>query len=247
MNLFQCIERIMLFLWVILSLVIIAIFGYFLFTVVFCFWFIYLVDAIKRKRSFYKAALRCMLGKSDLQQQILAYNAKTQLVKFVMLFILNFIEWVGITFELIPSSIMIVHKYRKDYQTNYTSVSGEICYKFRLPYFDNVCVVLSLTIIGSLCMYLSARYAQKSWITSNRIPYWICFFSFSSIVAQILVMICYTSIIGIWCDKIVVTLSMIFAWKQYRKLNMVIQWSIVDFECEQKYRIGEIYQNETSV
>ena len=43
-----------------------------------------------------------------------------------------------------------------------------------------------------------------------------------------MVNICDTYIIGIWLDKIVVTLSVLFAWKQYRKLNMVIQWSIVD-------------------
>ena len=87
---------------------------------------------------------------------------------------------------------------------------------------------MSMAILGSLCMYLSARYAQKSWIKSNRIPYWICFFLFSSIATQILITICYTHIIGKWCDMILVTLSVIFAWKQYRKLDMVLQWSIVD-------------------
>ena len=77
-------------------------------------------------------------------------------------------------------------------------------------------------------MYLSARYAQKSWIKSNRIPYFVCFFATSSIISQILITICYTNIIGIWCDKIIVTISVVFAWKQYRRLNMVLQWSIVD-------------------
>ena len=218
----------MLFLWVLLSIVIIAIIAYVLFTVVFCFWFIYLVDAIKRKSSFYKAAIRCMLGKSDLQQQMLAYNAKTQLVKFVMLFILNLIEWAGITLVFLLVSEKIVQTYHQEFETNYSSIASENDSKFRLPYFDNVCVVLSLSIIGSLCMYVSARYAQKSWITSNSIPYWIFFFCFSSIASQILVMICYTNVIGIWCDRMVFTISVIFAWKQYRKLNMVIQWSIVD-------------------
>ena len=82
--------------------------------------------------------------------------------------------------------------------------------------------------LGSLCMYLSARFAQKSWMKSNNIPYWICFFLLSSFASQILVAICYTHIVGGWCDIILATLSLIFAWKQYRKLNMVIQWSIVD-------------------
>ena len=85
-----------------------------------------------------------------------------------------------------------------------------------------------MAVIGILCMYLSARYAQKSWIKSNRIPYWICFFSLSSIASQILIIICYTHIIGMWCDMMLVTLAAIFAWKQYRKFNMILQWSIVD-------------------
>ena len=85
-----------------------------------------------------------------------------------------------------------------------------------------------MAIIGSLCTYLSARYAQNNRIKSNKIPYWIFFFLFSAIVSKILVTICYTNIIGIWFHRVLILLSVVFAWKQYRKLNMVIQWSIVD-------------------
>ena len=31
-----------------------------------------------------------------------------------------------------------------------------------------------------------------------------------------------------WCDEIINVVCMIFAWKQYRKLDMVLQWFIVD-------------------
>ena len=124
--------------------------------------------------------------------------------------------------------MVIVQTYREEPQTNYSFVSSENNSKFRFPYLYNMCAVIALAIIGSLCMYLSARYAQKSWITSDKIPYWVCFFSFSSIASQILIMICYTNIIGIWCDMMIVTISVIFTWKQYRQLSMVIQWSIVD-------------------
>ena len=202
---------------------------YFFYTIVFCFWFIYLVDAMKRKRSFYKATLRCVEGESDPHEQMLAYNAKIELVKFVSLFCLNLVEWVGITFAGISLISHFVRDYQQEFPTNHSlSLTGKWDSKLNIPYIDNVCLVISMTIIGSLCKYLSAKYTQISWIKSNRIPYWISFFLFSSIVSQILVTICYTFIIGIWCDVIVVTLSVIFAWKQYRKLNMVLQWSIVD-------------------
>ena len=59
-----------------------------LYSLVFIFWSIYLIDAVKRKRIYYKRTLR-YLKRDDLDQQALAYNAKTQLVKFVTLLCLN--------------------------------------------------------------------------------------------------------------------------------------------------------------
>ena len=202
---------------------------YFFYTIVFCFWFIYLVDAMKRKRSFYKATLRCVEGESDPHEQMLAYNAKTELVKFVFLFCLNLVEWIGLTFAYIAFSLYLIgENHQKFAAINFLHVLGELDSKLDFILFSNSFIVMSMAILGSLCMYLSARYAQKSWIKSNRTPYWISFFLFSSIASQILDTICYTHIIGMWCDMILVTLSVIFAWKQYRKLNMVLQWSIVD-------------------
>ena len=184
---------------------------------------------MKRKRSFYKATLRCVERESDPHEQMLAYNARTELVKFVFLFCLNLFEWVGLTFAVISFVLYIVRENQQKFPTiPLLHVLGELGSKLDFISFSSSCLVISFTVLGSLCMYLSARYAQKNWIKSNRIPYWICFFLFSSIASQILVTICYTHIIGIWCHIILVTLSVVFAWKQYRKLDMVIQWSIVD-------------------
>ena len=203
--------------------------GYLLYTIAFLFWFIYLVNAMKRKRGFYNTTLRCIEVESDTQQQMQAYNAKTEFVKYVYLFCLNLVDWTGITTASTLYILQFVWSYQQEIPTdNLPSVSGVLYFNTHNPFLYNLCVVSSMAIIGSMCMYLSARYAQKSWIKSTRIPYCICFFSLSSIVSQILTTICYTYIIGIWCDKIILTLSVIFAWKQYRKLNMVIQWSIVD-------------------
>ena len=215
--------------WVELSLLVTGIIFYFLYTIVFYFWFIYLLDAIKRKRRFYKTTSRCAQGESDPHQQMLAYNAKTELIKLYICFCLNLVDWVGITFVATSGILKLLSDYQHEFPTNHLlPVLGKLTSMLNIMPFDVLFLVISLAIIGILCMYLSARYAQKSWITSERIPYWICFFLLSSIITQILVSICYTHIIGLWCDILLVTVSVLFAWKQYRKLNMVIQWSIVD-------------------
>ena len=202
---------------------------YVLYTIVFCFWFIYLLDAMKRKRSFYKTTSRCAQGESDPHQQMLTYNAKTELIKLYICFCLNLVNWAGLTFADTFGILKLSSDYQHEFPTNHLLPGlGKLTSTLITMPFDALFLVISLAIIGILCMYLSARYAQKSWITSDRIPYWICFFLLSSIATQILAFICYTQIIGLWCNTMLFTLVAIFTWKQYRKLNMVLQWSIVD-------------------
>ena len=210
----------MKYLWFESAILLASLIVYILYTIVFCFWFIYLLDAMKRKRSFYKTTLRRIERESDPHQQMLAYDAKTELVKIVSLFCLNFVEWVGFTSACTFGFLkFFLHQ---------LCLSDERNTSQHIPYFSVVCGVISMAIMGSLCKYLAARYAHKSWITSKQIPYWICFFLLSSIATQILVIIRYTYIIGIWCGVILLSVSVIFAWKQYKQLDMVIQWSIVD-------------------
>ena len=65
-------------------------------TIVSCFWFIYLIETIRRKWNIYIRALGCLQqGDCDLQQQILTYNSKTEFVKSVFLFFMNLVEWTG--------------------------------------------------------------------------------------------------------------------------------------------------------
>ena len=229
---------IMLSFWIQCIFFIISMILYFWFTVVFCFWCVYLIDAIKRKIICYK--MRCLENDTDSLQQQLAYNAKTELVKYWFLFFMNILEWLGCTFTIIAYVLFIVKQYHVVTNRNDSLIdldisvylvyeSKELQFKFYIPDFDNICIVLSFALIGSLCIYLTARYAQKSWIKYTTIPYWICFFLISSIISQILVTLCFTNIIGIWCDAILITISIIFAFKQYRKLYMVIHWSTVDY------------------
>ena len=173
-NLKKVYEKNMWLLWIEFATLAAGAVVYILYTIVFWFWFIYLVDAMKRKRGYYKTTLRCIEVESDPHLLMLAYNAKTELVKFVYLFCLNLIDWAGITNVLLLSILQFVWDNQQELPNDHLpSGSGKWYSPFRLsiPYFGNLCLVISAAILGSLCMYLSARYAQKSWIKSNRIPY----------------------------------------------------------------------------
>ena len=227
----------MWFLWFNFALLAPEIIIYILYTVVSCFWFIYLIDGIRRKRSFYKSALRCVEGESDTHQQMLAYNAKTQLVKFVYLFFLNLVEWLGFSLSSVQALRITMEAYQKEIPSLHIIMNST----FQIPPIHMVCMITSMAILGSLCDYLSARYAHKSWIKSDRFPYWICFFLFSSIAIQILLTVCYTYIVGVWFIMILSLASVIYLWKQYRKLNMVLQWSVVDLRVSGRIKLLEQY------
>ena len=106
-------------------------------------------------------------------------------------------------------------------------------------YLANNTLVMSLVLIASLCMYLSARNAQMSWIKSNKIPYLIGFFLLSVIATQTLASFCSTNIIAYWCSILLVTVSLIIALKQYRKLQMIIGWAIVDLSISKNRKLME--------
>ena len=79
---------------------------------VFCFWSVYLFDAIRQKwKSYQKTILRIKEGYDDEQQHILAYNAKTEYVKNVFLFIQNFIEWIGFLFARLGYVLYFIKEY----------------------------------------------------------------------------------------------------------------------------------------
>ena len=73
----------------------------------------------------------------------------------------------------------------------------------RLSSIPNPFVVLSLILLASLCMYLSERFANKSWIKSNNVPYLIGFFFCWEMGIRILSFFCAVEISALWCDKFV--------------------------------------------
>ena len=218
-----------------------------LITIVFCFWFIYLLETIRLKWKFYRNALKCLLqGDSDNQQRSIVYNAKTELVKNVFLFFLNIVEWIAFIFARIAYALNFTLQYSQHDDINedtYQNRSQESFFAvlnisssniqislsaYSFLFLPNNLLVLSLTLVASLCMYLAARNARKSWITSKYIPHLICFFSFCMVAIQILATFCSIHIFVDWCNIVLVTVSLIIAFKQYMKLRMVINWTIVD-------------------
>ena len=239
----------MILLFGLISLVVIA-FVCLLTTIVFCFWFVYLLDAIRSKWKFYKNALRCLQQENfDSQQQILVYNAKTEFVKNVFLFVMNFIEWLALIFICV-AYIIYIARVLIDCQegntiTNNNTNSSHYLMQmpciitkivaFRIPSTGRVfislahnCAVLSLVLIASLCMYLANRFSQCSWISSANIPYLISLSILYQVVSQIIASFCSFLIIAELFNLFLFTVSTLFALKQYRKLLMVINWTIVD-------------------
>ena len=213
-------------------------------TVLFCFWSIYLIEAIRRKWNIYRRALGCLQqGDCDLQQQILTYNSKTEFVKNVFLFFMNLVEWTGFVLVCILSVLTYIDYIQDPTHKNQSmNILGVYVYfssnssgtlfpeSFNLPYLYNISFVLSMILVASLCMYLAARYAQKSWIKSDKIPFMIGVFLVGEILTQIAASFCYTHVIAVWCDVFLLTASLIIAFQQYRKLIMIINWLIVDLK-----------------
>ena len=225
-----------------------AVFGCVLTTFVFCFWFVYLLDAIKSKWKFYRNALRCLSQeKSDSQQQMIVYNAKTEFVKNVFLFVMNFMEWLTLVFICIlyiyeiaknlhchegnghnnitnsshksiqiPCIVTIISEYR-------TSFSSRICVSF-----PDHCALLSMVLVGSLCMYLASRYSQCSWLSSSKAACLISLLILYQVVYEIIASFCSLFILSKCFNLLIKTVSGLVILKQYRKLLMVINWSIVD-------------------
>ena len=201
---------------------------------------------MRRKWKCNRNASDCLERDGTNQEKILAYNAKTEFTKYVFLFFINLLEWdtlmtTALTFtpNLILRYDVIVSKGEHFAILSHGSDLNEE--KDRIRYFITSlpfhnwsisCFILSLVLIASLCMYLAARQAKLSWMKSNKIPYLIVFFLISLIITQTISGI--YSYIYILIRDLCYTLLFISAFviltKQYKKLLMVINWSIVDLQ-----------------
>ena len=216
----------------------------FIYAIVFCFWCVYLFYAIQRKWKSYKRALGC-LQQEDFccQFQLQAYNAKTEFMKYIFLFIMNLVEWFAfIAFcagRLVKLVDIHIHCPNEEFSQNASqSLSAEQCIwtypqvnssiYLNLLMFCNNCIVLSVILIASLCRFLATKYAQKSWISSNIVAGVIAIFLLYNTVNQIMASFCSILIISMWFNTLLMTVAAIFVVKEYRQLCMVITWTIVD-------------------
>ena len=200
---------------------------------------------MKRKWKCYRNASDCLERDENNQEEIMAYNAKTELTKYVFIFFINLLEWVALITTDLASIPNLILRYDQNiiHERYFASLSESDLseQRERMGYFKSSltfrnwyisCLILSLVLKASLCMYLSARQAKLSWMKSNKIPYLIAFFLISLIVVQ--------TISGIYslvhflirelCYTLLFISALVILAKQYRKLLMVIKWSIVDLQ-----------------
>ena len=227
---------------------IILFFGFFiplslLVTVVFCFWSVYLLDAIQRKWKVNINSLRCIQkGENDSVQQIIAYNSKTEFVKFVFLFFMNLVEWLGYLIGSISLIQNFIQQNKQHHRLQNQSILNSEhfnCSRENSNIFSNLFFLLDLVLLASLCMYLSKRFAQKSWIKADKIPILIVIFFLCGIATQILGSFCTTYLIASWCEIFLLIIAFIFVVKEYKKLGMIINWSIVDLKNSKNYTLLE--------
>ena len=141
-------------------------------TVVFCFWCIYLLDGMKRKWKFYRNASDCLERDENSQEEIMAYNAKTEFTKYVFLFFINLLEWVTLittSLTFMPNLILRYDEILSSEGEHFANLSDESDLNEQndrighfissLPFhnWSISCFILSLVLIASLCMYLAAR------------------------------------------------------------------------------------------
>ena len=217
---------------------------------VFVFWFIYLIKPIRKQWNKYKNSQKYKpYTDCDFQEETALYNTETELKKYIFLFFINIVEWLAFFYNsiLYLYEVFQSHKHCLIVNNNNNSVSAHEWLKIPCfltatemhysSYFfssilflgDNL-LVLSLILIACLCEYLAARYAQKSWMkTHNQILLISVLVAYMAII-QIMSLFCSIAIITKWFNTFLFTLAFCLAVTQYRKLNMVIKWTIVDLE-----------------
>ena len=201
---------------------------------------------MRRKWKFYRNASNCFERDETNQEEIMAYNAKTEFTKYVFLFFINFLEWAALITAASAFTPSVILRYyeivsKGEHFANWFDDNDLNEEKDSIRYFISSlpfrnwsisCIILSLVLTASLCMYLAARQAKLSWMKSNKVPYLIAFFLISLIVTQTISAI-YSTIyilISSLCYTLLFIFAMVILTKQYRKLLMVINWSIVDLQ-----------------
>ena len=232
--------------------------SYTLFTLAFVFWFAYLLQDVIKRRSCCRSALKEINESSDGDQQEIGYSANTEYVKSKFLFSINIIEWIAATFAAATTTLYLSSFFfcNQQFPSNDSEIDSTILSNLTvknastqdcimvsshidtmlsrtsfmlLPSSYNL-LLLGLVIVSCLCNYLTARYARKSWIKHDKIPYIITLTVVFITITQISSLFCYLTLIVRWVHFLVLVLVLVFGMHQSRKLRMVINWTVVDLE-----------------
>ena len=214
-------------------------------TVAFIFWFIYLLQELLSRKAIYKSALKRCNENNSLEQRETVYKANTDYVKTIFLFSINIFEWIEglyffVDYMYYIGIAYVVHLLENSpIENQVNSYVGKFLWStetLNTYIFKNIMftgynfLLLTLTSTACLCNYLTARYARKSWIKHNKIPYIITLTVVFIILTQISSLFCFIRVIVRWIHLLVLILVLAFGIHQSRKLRMVINWTIVDLE-----------------
>ena len=218
---------------------------YILICIAFLFWITYIFQIILQKMRAYRTATNTQSTATASQDQTMqAYNAKTEIIKNGFLLAMNTLEWSGLTLVLLAS----VHSHLKAENNCHNQANGTNSDTSAFNCFiANVqinrlyhgwsetaatvghnCYILSLALIISLMHFLTARYAQKSWIKTNGIPHFIVATVLLIVLVQGMSLFCSLILISKCIQSFIEAIFIILGVKVFRRLSMVIDWSIVD-------------------
>ena len=238
-------------LWLFVNLIFVGLVGL-LVTFVFVFWFFYLLRAILQKWKYYSYALRIIEYRNNaFEENTVVYNAHTEFVKCLFLFCMNIVEWMAFainhlsyllkvsrgdthcqnlqhnnhTHNALEGFLQGIPCYISSTISNYDSTLHNV-----ILLFGNNLKVLVLILIACLCEYLAGRTSRKSWLKSNNTLPLILIFVVYFIIVQFISVFCTIVILARCLNTLLLTASFVMALRQYKKLNMVIQWTITDLE-----------------
>ena len=230
------------------------------YTVGFIFWFLYLLRDLIKRRACYKSALRRLHECHDQYQQEVVYTVNTIYVKSKFIFSLNIIEWLSEMFNVAA----YIYKFIEDtpdcsdlvfnqlastsnplnlsMTNNHSDCLSGLPRKDALT-FSNLLLlrdnlkIMNFMLIACIGRYLTARYARKSWIKHNEIPYIITLTVAYIFITQISSLFGhYIFLLVGWIQWVVFVSAIALVMYQGRKLLMVINWTIVDLEISHDYQ-----------
>ena len=125
-------------------------------TIVFCFWFVYLFDAIQRKLVFYRYTVRRTREREVSSEHIiLVYDSKTEFVKYIFLFFLNLVEWMELGFGCCSYFVSFIREYasaENNKLPNATQYSFYITYVDTSKVNENLRLVNCFPFLANFCL-----------------------------------------------------------------------------------------------